>query len=80
MIVHTLKMCTDEAGPEQSLVLFVRVNQIKPSKEKFLFTTNDNLLKQNVFLLYLPTIMHAGGEKFHWPVSRHVTVELPSKL
>ena len=22
MIVHTLKMCTDDAGPEQSLVLF----------------------------------------------------------
>ena len=22
MIVHTLKMCTDDAGPEQSLVLY----------------------------------------------------------
>ena len=24
MIVHTLKMCTDDAGPEQSLVLYIK--------------------------------------------------------
>ena len=25
LIVHTLKMCTDDAGPEQSLVLFIEL-------------------------------------------------------
>ena len=30
MIVHTLKMCTGDAGPEQSLVLFIHGLALPP--------------------------------------------------
>ena len=29
MIVHTLKMCTGDAGPEQSLVLFMLMHNLE---------------------------------------------------
>ena len=32
MIVHTLVMCTGDAGPEQSLVLFMEANNMNPDQ------------------------------------------------
>ena len=37
MIVHTLKMCTGDAGPEQSLVLFYLVKEMRKVQIKHIF-------------------------------------------
>ena len=35
MIVHTLKICTGNAGPEQSLVLFIQTMHTYKSHQNF---------------------------------------------
>ena len=42
MIVQPLKMCTDDAGPEQSVVLFISMTSL-PQEEVWLAETTSNL-------------------------------------